>query len=217
MGAERRGTPAGTVAVQPATHARLRDAADVLLLACVDDPALATLLPVGASRREERLHLMFLAELHLAGTDRVDVAVNTLTDQVVGVAVWQGPPRADAAGPSPADTARWAVVAATALGPGGVLAGRRQDRAAVRVRPPEPHWHLLDVAVDPLTHGCGIGTALLRHRLTQVDAQAKRSFLCATTASSQRLYARHGFVATPRLPSAVGGATPMVRRPVIRI
>lgn len=203
------------VEVTAATAEHLRGAADVLLLANLEDPTAQALIPPGSLRREERLHLMFQAEVHQAGLDRIDLALDATTRQVLGVAVWSGPPRPRGAGPTSADAARWAMASVAALGHTGALTGRRVTRALTKVQPPEPHWFLLDLAVDPVAQRAGIGTSLLRHRLAQIDAEGKRAFLCASTPDSARLYARHGFVAGAPLPHQVGGATPMVRRPVI--
>lgn len=203
------------VEVTAATTEHLRGAADVLLLAYLDDPTAHALIPPGAVRREERLHLMFQAEVHQAGLDRIDLALDATTRQVLGVAVWSGPPRPRGAGPTSAQAARWAMASVAALGRTGTVTGRRVARALAKVQPPEPHWFLLDLAVDPVAQRAGIGASLLRHRLAQVDAEGKRAFLCASTSESARLYARHGFVAGAPFPRQLGGAIPMVRRPVI--
>lgn len=61
------------------------------------------------------------------------------------------------------------------------------------VRPREPHWYLYMIAVSPLARGRGVGSALLRHGLERVDADALPAHLESTTPASRRLYERHGF------------------------
>lgn len=202
------------VEVAAATGEQLEPAADVLLVANLNDPTTQALIPLGSRHREERLRLMYRAEVHQAGLDRIDVALDAATRQVLGVAVWSGPPRPRGAGPTATEAARWAMSSAAALGRTGATTGRKVTRAVSKVQPQEPHWFLLDLAVDPAAQRSGIGTSLLRHRLAQVDSEGKRAFLCASTSESARLYARHGFIAGPSLPRKVGGATPMVRRPM---
>jgi GNAT superfamily N-acetyltransferase len=43
--------------------------------------------------------------------------------------------------------------------------------------PKEPHWHLAFIGVDPVHQGKGIGAAMLRHTLAQVDEQHLHAYL----------------------------------------
>ena len=192
-------------------------AAEVMAQAFAQDPTVATMVPFDAPRREDRMQRMFLSEIHSTGFDRVDLAVDAASQDVLGVAVWEGPPRPREQELPLSETTRWKLVGARALGPAGVLAGRRFDKAVERLRPPEPHWHLMDIAVAPEAQGRGVGSTLLAHRLAMVDAAGMRTFLSSTTPESRRLYERHGFETVGTLPEITGGATAMVRRPVIRI
>ena len=209
--------PLGAVEVVAASAATAGAAATVMARAFAQDATVATLVPLDVPGREDRLQRLFLAEIHSAGFDRVDLAVDAASQEVLGVAAWERPPRGREAELPLSEVTRWRLVAARALGPGGVIAGRRFDKATERLRPPEPHWHLMDIAVDPHAQGRGVGGALLSHRLALVDADGKRAYLSATTPASRRLYERHGFEAVGSLPEGTGGATAMVRRPVIRI
>lgn len=203
--------------VVAASAATAGAAAAVLARAFARDATVATLVPLDAPRREDRLQRLFLAEIHSTGFDRVDLAVDATSQEVLGVAVWEGPPRGREEELPLSEVTRWRLVSARALGPAGVIAGRRFDKATERLRPPEPHWHLMDIAVAPRAQGLGVGSVLLSHRLALVDAAGMRAFLSATTPASRRLYERHGFEAVGSLPEGTGGATAMVRRPVIRI
>lgn len=179
----------------------------MLASAFADDATLAFLVPGGTSDRPERLRQMFRAEIHSCGFGQVDVALDDRTGEVLGVGAWV-PPYVHL----PTLTAiRWSAVSAGALGVRGLRAGARYDRELGHLRPSDPHWHLLDLGTLPAIHGQGVGTALLEHRLTQVDHECRSAFLETTTREARRLYERFGFETVGRLPRVTGGAYAMVR------
>lgn len=200
------GRPGG-FRIESATADTEDEAARVLAAAFADDPTVAFLVPPDTPERSHRLRRMFRAEIHTCGFDHVDVALDDATDAVVGAGVW-APPYANLDGVT---AIRWSLVAAGALRAHGLRAGARYDRAVRRHRPGEPHWHLLDLGTSPDARGLGVGTALLRHRLTVVDLEGRRAFLEATTAATRRLYERFDFEVVGRLPRVTGGAYAMVR------
>jgi GNAT superfamily N-acetyltransferase len=57
----------------------------------------------------------------------------------------------------------------------------------------EPHWYLPMIGVDPAHQGKGIGSALLRHALMQVDELGLPAYLEASKPANVPLYQRHGF------------------------
>jgi GNAT superfamily N-acetyltransferase len=59
--------------------------------------------------------------------------------------------------------------------------------------PPEPHWNLGPVGVDPAHHGKGIGSALVRAFGEMVDAGGSPAFLETDLEKNARLYAKFGF------------------------
>jgi ribosomal protein S18 acetylase RimI-like enzyme len=68
--------------------------------------------------------------------------------------------------------------------------------------PPEPHWYLPLIGVDPTHQGRGIGGALLRHTLEHVDQQQSLAYLESSNPANIPLYERHGFEVLGRLRSA---------------
>lgn len=66
--------------------------------------------------------------------------------------------------------------------------------------PHEPHWYLGFLGVIPALQGCGLGSALLRTTLAEVDVAGEPAYLEATSAANRRLYERHGFELVQTIP-----------------
>lgn len=66
------------------------------------------------------------------------------------------------------------------------LTERRRPKAG-------PYWYLLNIVVDPDRRGRGIGGALLRERLSRLDAEGEPAYLEASSPRNRRLYERAGF------------------------
>lgn len=200
------GRPGG-FRIEWATADSADEAARLLAQAFADDATVAFLVPTDVTDRPGRLRRMFRAEIHTCGFDNVDLAVDDTDGKVLGVGVW-APPYARL---TTLAAIRWSAVAAHALRTRGLRAGAAYDKAVRRHRPAEPHWHLLDLGTSPDAQGRGIGTALLGHRLAQIDLEGRQAFLEATTPAGRRLYERFDFEAVGRLPRVTGGAYAMVR------
>jgi ribosomal protein S18 acetylase RimI-like enzyme len=122
-----------------------------------------------------------------------------------GGALWLPP------GVTPDDEALEAVMRDTVPEPARseVLAVLEQMAEA---HPHEPHWHLAFVGVDPVWHGHGIGAALLRHALEQIDEKRLPAYLESSNPRNVSLYQRHGFAVIREL--RVGGSPPVI--PMLR-
>lgn len=59
--------------------------------------------------------------------------------------------------------------------------------------PKEPHWYLAMIGVDPSRRGQGLGSALLKATLVQVDEQGLPAYLESSNPANLPLYERHGF------------------------
>jgi ribosomal protein S18 acetylase RimI-like enzyme len=81
-----------------------------------------------------------------------------------------------------------------------------------RYHPTEPHWYLPFIGVDVPRQGHGLGSALLRHALEQVDREHRPAYLETANLRNIPLYERHGFELVGRIeaPSAPT-LFPMVR------
>jgi ribosomal protein S18 acetylase RimI-like enzyme len=80
--------------------------------------------------------------------------------------------------------------------------------------PNEPHWYLPLLGVDPLHHGEGLGSALMKHAIVTFDLDGKYVYLESSNRKNIPFYERHGFellgtIQTNTSPSIF----PMLRKP----
>jgi len=80
----------------------------------------------------------------------------------------------------------------------------------------QPHEYLAYLAVVPKHQGQGIGTHLLRHRLSRLDAAGRTAYLQATGPRNAELYRRHGFQPLDPVPVGDGAAVYPMHRPPSR-
>lgn len=81
--------------------------------------------------------------------------------------------------------------------------------------PPDPHWYLPLMGVDPLHFGKGIGAALMSHGLGICDREGRPACLQSTKPGNVPFYERFGFVSYGKI--EVGrhpAVTTMIRKPV---
>jgi ribosomal protein S18 acetylase RimI-like enzyme len=79
------------------------------------------------------------------------------------------------------------------------VAGERQEAVFAvfeqmgRYHPPQPHWYLPLIGIDPVHQRRGYGSALLRHTLAQCDREHAPAYLESSNPVNIPLYERHGF------------------------
>jgi ribosomal protein S18 acetylase RimI-like enzyme len=110
-----------------------------------------------------------------------------------GAALWTPPGKWDV---GLGTAMRMAPALVRAPGPAKLLRSGRAMQALRKNHPREPHHYLFAVGVDPARQGQGIGSELMRAVLATCDATRTAAYLEASTESSSRLYARHGFKTT---------------------
>ncbi len=71
--------------------------------------------------------------------------------------------------------------------------------------PSAPHAHLVFLGVAPKAQGLGIGSAILKTTLREVDAAGLPAYLEASTERNVALYQRHGFEVTAAFDVKGGG------------
>lgn len=80
--------------------------------------------------------------------------------------------------------------------------------------PPQPHWYLPMIGVEPNAQGRGLGAALMRHALTRCDRDGLPAYLESSNPRNLSLYQRHGFERLGEIQVGRGPlVTPMLRRP----
>jgi GNAT superfamily N-acetyltransferase len=161
----------------------------VLAAAFAHDPGFSHLLREPL-RRSERLRLFFETELRGVG---IPSGLAWTTADVAGGAIWLPP-----------DT--WRVPVTTTLAelrPMSRVFGRRlplafRSRLRMEGRHPRrpPHRYLAVMGVVPEQQGRGLGTALMRPGLEELDQHGLPAYLEASTPRSRELYRRNGFEVT---------------------
>jgi ribosomal protein S18 acetylase RimI-like enzyme len=73
--------------------------------------------------------------------------------------------------------------------------------------PPEPHWYLPLIGVDPTQQGRGFGSTLLERALEACDAARQPAYLESSNARNIPLYERHGFEVAGEI--QIGDAPPV--------
>jgi GNAT superfamily N-acetyltransferase len=184
--------------VRRASREEVPRLAGALARAFADDPGFSHLLP-DASDRAERLEVFFRTELGGFAFDHGHVWT---TEHVVGAAVW-APPGA------------WRVPVTATLRevPAAMRVFRRRLPLALSARlrmerrhpSAPPHWYLAVMGVDPEWQGRGLGTALMRPVLDQLDGEEAPAYLEASTPRSRALYERNGFTVTGEYNLPAGG------------
>jgi ribosomal protein S18 acetylase RimI-like enzyme len=175
-----------------------------LAAALSDDPfytALVADLPASSPARGERLGHYFDYALREGASHRVRVA-----DARQGAAIWLLPEADDRRRAREAAKRR---ALSAILGPPGyaryaeMIASMEAQSAPII---PPASWYLSILGVDPRWQGRGIGAALLRPTLAEIDAQAAPCYLETFGARSTIFYRRLGFAEIAALSEPLTGA-----------
>ena len=175
-----------------------------------DDPTWSVYYP-DASTRPAKLNAHYRRRVR-KHPELAEVAVDD--GRIVGALMWEAPYKKSTVAALLRSGSRITRRLISRL-PG--LQGIAHTLAVEKHRPVEPHWYIHDVAASPEARGKGVGSALLTHRLAQIDAGTLPTALESTTPGSRRLYERFGFEAVAQVPTQPGqSSTIMVRRPATR-
>jgi GNAT superfamily N-acetyltransferase len=177
-----------TVYIKALGPEQLDEAAALLVSAFVERPFYHYLAPDPVERREF-LALNFRLRLeHSLETGHIDGAVQD--GRIAGLAVWIPP--ADA--PPPEDHSLEEAFSGFSQGLRDRFFGFLRVLTAARdqaVR--QPYWSLAPIAVLPERQGAGIASALIRKKLTEIDAVSQPCFLGTQDEVNLAIYARYGF------------------------
>ena len=189
-------------AVTVATEAQRRTAVSTIALAFVTDPLVRWALP------DPVAYLAVMADFADAfGGTGLSHGATLLADDGGGAAMWLPP------GVTPDDERMGALMQgrmdpATALDMQGVF------EQMAGFHPPQPHWYLPLIGVDPARQGRGLGAALMRHAVARCDAEGTVAYLESSNPRNISLYERHGFEAQGTIQvGASPQVVPMLRHP----
>jgi len=176
-----------SIGVRRATAADGKVLGAILADAFSDDPVVSWLLPSSLSRREWRLRRLWTltANAYL----RKDKPCY-LAEDGSGAALW-APPGAWIT--TTADQVREALPMMAVFRTSIVRAGNLQNQM-MTAHPRNPkHWYLYAIGTRADSQGRGVGSAMLREVLAQLDATGEPAYLESSNFRNVPLYQRHGF------------------------
>ncbi len=183
-----------------------RDAvANVLTDAFVDEDGLNWWLRQGGAKTRARRRFFKLSVGNLINAKReLWCAQASEGARMLGAAIWL-PPGAEAF-----DASGWEGFFATPLfllmsGARGAARGNQLGAMLAQHHPKVPHAHLVFLGVAPSAQGFGVGSAILKTTLAQVDTLGVPAYLEASKARNVALYQRHGFEVTAEFDVPDGG------------
>jgi ribosomal protein S18 acetylase RimI-like enzyme len=188
-----------SIAVRRATRADADLVSAALADAFSDDPVVTWLLPKSMSRRDWRVRRLW--SLTTRSYLRNDKPVY-LTADGQGAALW-APPGTWV--PSLPDQLRDLPPMLPVFGRTVVRASKLQAQM-MKAHPMRPkHWYLYAIGARVGSQGRGLGSAMLREGLDQVDAAGEPAYLESSNIRNVPLYERHGFAVVEEITIAGGG------------
>ncbi|MCW2948842.1 MAG: acetyltransferase [Actinoallomurus sp.] len=193
-------------AVRDVTTIDTAQLAAVLGRAFADDPVWHWMFP----RHPERMTDLFAMLLRHAHLPKGVSELATEGDSILAGALWDPP-------------GRWKISLITQLRQAPVLVRVLGTRTfpvlrglgeLERAHPERPHWYLAILGTDPPAQGRGLGSALLRSRLSRCDAERLPAYLESSKESNVPYYERFGFRVTGEMRMPGGPPVwPMWREP----
>jgi len=205
---QNRSQGASTPMVRPVQHAVRRvvpsdvpTLVEVLARAFDDDPVPQWLFR-GDRRRRRGLRTFFTIQLRHMYLERGEVYT---TGDLAGAAMWSPPGRQR---PGWRDLMRLVPVMPYLTGLGRDTPEAARLLSAVdAARPREAHWYLATLGTDPDRQRSGVGSALLRAVLDNVDIEGLPAYLESSKETNLAFYGRHGFEVTGEIRTPRGGPT----------
>jgi GNAT superfamily N-acetyltransferase len=187
------------------TPADVETIVDVLTTAFFDDPLWGPAFPDIAARPRQAAALWRLLTRSAQRYDWVWVP-----DAVDAVAVWIPPGGVELTDAEEDGLEAYLTEACGADVAAGLLGIFAAFEAA---HPREPHFYLSLLGTHASRRGRGIGTALLQHVLTLVDAERMPAYLESCNPVNDPLYRRHGFEPSGRFVVPSGHVVTTMWRP----
>ncbi|MGO9853793.1 MAG: GNAT family N-acetyltransferase, partial [Acidimicrobiales bacterium] len=156
------------------------------LVRAFDDDPVARFMFAGPRRRRMGLHSFFASQLRHQYLPSGHVYT---TEDQSGAALW-GPPGRER---HPVRELLELVPTAPFLVSPHTVNALRLLFTVESLHPTEPHWYLFTIGTAPERQGQGVGSALLRSMLAQVDEAGEPAYLESSKERNVPLYARFGF------------------------
>lgn len=189
-------TRSGTPAVRRATPADVPSITAMLVRAFDDDPV-SNFMFAGPRRRHRGLHSFFTSELRHTYLPQGHVYV---TEDLSGAALWGPPGRVR----HPVRELLQLLPTAPFLLSPHTISALKLLFTVEGLHPTEAHWYLFTLGTAPERQGHGVGSALLRAMLTQIDEAGEPAYLESSKERNVPLYARFGFEVVHQIPSKSG-------------
>jgi ribosomal protein S18 acetylase RimI-like enzyme len=192
--------------VRRATADDVETAAATLADAFSADPVLSWILPPGIVQRRRRMTGLWRRTIRSYLRHDKPLFITTDADGRAngeGAALWAPP----GSWPTPFDEVRDFAPFLVILGT-GLIRGSRVTTTMLRHHPRQPpHWYLYAIGTQAAVQGRGVGSALLRDRLEQLDAEGLPAYLESSNIRNVPLYERHGFTVVEEIAVGHGGPT----------
>lgn len=197
------------VFVLPVSKQQSTNAAQVLAQAFANDPFVSSLVP--NDRPGARLQALFthLIKRKYLNKECIDIAFDSPTKQVVGVALWQQPK---------SSAENW-WLELLHLGHYLRIFGKntldvaRIDSTITKNRPVGNYWYLESIGVLEQYQRQGIGKKLLNHRLALIDKQNSGAYLEASTLKNVDYYQKFYFIPREKIVTHTGLQVTAMWRP----
>jgi GNAT superfamily N-acetyltransferase len=168
-----------------------------------EDPFFSYLLPKDAMRRS-RMPIFFRSVYEHMGAHGRIVTVRNDADEVLGVAAWL----TTGGYPLPINVQLRQMpssLRAFYRRPRSIPIGNRYVAALARAHRKDPQWYLMVLCADPPVQRSGVGSMLLQHAFTEVDAEGVGSHLETPRLDNVTYYRRFGYELVDTLSPVPGG------------
>ncbi|CAA0078734.1 Uncharacterised protein [BD1-7 clade bacterium] len=191
-----------TLSIRAALSADMQEIEQTLLLGFATDPLFRFLWPKASS------YLSIAEGFTMTGRASVHGGHAKIAGDFSGVCLWLPP------GVKADEDAFAAFFDGTSLTPTQINDITENHEALARCKPIEPFWYLSLLAIDPACQNLGIGSALMKHTLRELDEINALTYLVSSNPRNLSFYRSHGFKQVTTIKTGcMPEMFPMLRQP----